>query len=133
MTKEEYAKFLKDFKPKNFKYKFIFTDDEFQEDILKMSAPDDLTIQNDLDTIKNEPLVRAAMESDFVCYGNNVKKAKEPTSIGEGLFISKMMVSKTGKALLDVQTSRFEYEKNIYMAIKFVYEKFYILEIFIMI
>lgn len=133
MTKEEYAKFLKDFKPKNFKYKFIFTDDEFQEDILKMSAPDDSTIQNDLDTIKNEPLIRAALDSDFVCYGNNVKKAKEPTSIGEGLFISKMMVSKTGKALLDVQTSRFEYEKNIYMAIKFVYEKFYILEIFIMI
>lgn len=133
MTKEDYAKFLKDFKPKNFKYKFIFTDDELQEDILKMSPPDDSTIQNDLDTIKNDPLVRAAVESDFVCYGNNVKKAKEPTSIGEGLFISKMMVSKTGKALLDVQTSRFEYEKNIYMAIKFVYEKFYILEIFIMI
>jgi hypothetical protein len=131
MTKEEYAKFLKDFRPKNFKYKFIFTNDEFQEEILKLSSPEDDTIQNELDTINSPELVMKALESEFISYGNNVKKAKEPTLIDDGVFISKMMVSKTGKALLDVQSSHFSYDGNNYMAIKFVYEKFYILEIFI--
>ena len=133
MTKEEYDKFLKDFRPKNFKYKFIFTDDEFQEEILKLSSPEDNTIQNELDTINSPELIMKALESEFVSYGNNVKKAKEPTLIDDGVFISKMMVSKTGNALLDVQSSNFSYDNNNYMAIKFVYEKFYILEIFIMI
>lgn len=132
MTNEEYKEFLKTYKPKNFKYKFIFTDNELQEDILK-SLPAELASEDDLDTIQNDELVKQAMSSDFVCYGNNVKKAKEPTSIEEGIFISKMMVTKTGKPLLDVQTAHFIYENNNYIAIKFVYEKFYILEIFIII
>ena len=69
MTKEEYAKFLKDFRPKNFKYKFIFTDDEFQEEILKLSSPEDDTIQNELDTINSPELVMKALESEFISYG----------------------------------------------------------------
>lgn len=134
MTNEEYQAFLKTYKPRNFKYKFIFTDDTLQEEILKNLNPEmNVNDDDELDTIKNDELVKQALESNFVCYGNNVKKAKEPTSIEEGIFISKMMVTKTGKPLLDVQASHFTYEDNNYIAIKFVYEKFYILEIFIIV
>lgn len=133
MTHEEFEKFLKTFKPKNFKYKFIFTDEELQEEILRLSPVDDSFIEDELDTLKNDALVREAVASEFVSFGNNVKKAKEPTFIENGVYISKIMVSKTGKALLDVQMSYFVYENNNYVGIKFVYEKFYILEIFIII
>lgn len=133
MTKEEFTKFIETFKPRNFKYKFIITNDEFQEELLKLQAPDnsDMSINDELDTINDTELVREAIASDFTSFGNNIKKAKEPTFIEEGIYVSKMMVTKTGKPLLDVQISHFSYNENSYMAIKFVYEKFYILEIFI--
>jgi hypothetical protein len=131
MTKEEFEKFMVTYKPKNFKYKFIITDDEFQEEILKLQIPGDFSVNDELDTINDDELVREAIGSDFTSYGNNIKKAKEPTLIEEGVYVSKIIITKTGKPLLDVQISHFEYKENNYMAIKFVYEKFYILEIFI--
>ena len=91
-------------KPKNFKYKYIFTDETLLEDL--MNSGYDMST---LDTICDDKLVDAALST--------------------GVIISKKMVTKADKKLLGVYVGFFHY-KSHHVVIKLQYERFDIIEIF---
>ena len=112
-------------KPKNFKYKYIFNDDQLLADL--MNSEYDMS---SLDTICNDDLVEKALQSDFTMYEREiVGKAKEPSILDNGVIISKKMVTKADKKLLGLYVAFFDYNSR-HIAIKLHYEKFDIIEIF---
>lgn len=112
-------------KPKNFKYKYIFNDDQLLADL--MNSEYDMS---SLDTICNDDLVEKALQSDFTMYEREiVGKAKEPSILDNGVIISKKMVTKADKKLLGLYVGFFDYNSR-HIAIKLHYEKFDIIEIF---
>ena len=113
-------------KPKNFKFKYLFKDDKMFDEL--MCSEYDITT---LDTICNDDLVNAALATDYNEYERTiVGKAKEPTILDNGVIVSKKMVTKADKKLLGVYIGFFDYNDARYVAIKLIYEKFDILEIF---
>jgi len=116
-------------KPKNFKYKYIFTDDSIFDQLVN-EGYDVLS----LDTIENDDLVQAALNAHYDEYDSSIiGKAKEPTIMNDGIIVSKKMVTKAGKKLLKFMMGFFNYGEYRYIAIKMHYEKFDILEIFVLI
>lgn len=119
-------------KPKNFKFKFIITDRSLFEELEK----DDYDITT-LDTINDEDLVNAALQvhdSDMLTFERDaIKKAKEPTILDDGIIISKQMATKVDKKLQCINVGNFTYDGRKYVLIKLVYERFYIIEVFILI
>lgn len=112
-------------KPKNFKYKYIFNDEEFLKE-LSSSGYD----MSSLDTIDDDHLVEAALSTNFTMYERTiVGKAKEPSILDNGVVISKKMVTKADKKLLGLYVGFFDYNTK-HIAIKLHYEKFDIIEIF---
>lgn len=112
-------------KPKNFKYKYIFNDDQLISDLMN-----DGYDMSTLDTICNDDLVNKALGAEFTMYERNIiGKAKEPSILDEGVIISKKMVTKADKKLLGVYVGFFEYGSR-HIVIKLHYEKFDIIEIF---
>lgn len=112
-------------KPKNFKFKYIFTDDT----LLKELMESDFDISS-LDTICDDELVEAALGAEFTMYERDIiGKAKNPTIMDDGIIISKKMVTKADKKLLGVYIGFFEYNTK-HIAIKLHYERFDIIEIF---
>lgn len=112
-------------KPKNFKYKYIFNDEEFLNE-LSSSGYD----MSSLDTIDDDHLVEAALSTNFTMYERTiVGKAKEPSILDNGVVISKKMVTKADKKLLGLYIGFFDYNTK-HIAIKLHYEKFDIIEIF---
>ena len=112
-------------KPKNFKYKYIFNDEEFLNE-LSSSGYD----MSSLDTIDDDHLVEAALSTNFTMYERTiVGKAKEPSILDDGVVISKKMVTKADKKLLGLYVGFFDYDTK-HIAIKLHYEKFDIIEIF---
>lgn len=112
-------------KPKNFKFKYIFTDDQLLSDL--MNSGFDITT---LDTICDDELVNAALAANYTMYERDIiGKAKNPTIMDDGIIISKKMVTKADKKLLGVHIGFFDY-KTRHIAIKLQYEKFCIIEIF---
>ena len=112
-------------KPKNFKYKYIFNDEEAQNE-LSSSGYD----MSSLDTIDDDHLVEAALSTNFTMYERTiVGKAKEPSILDDGVVISKKMVTKADKKLLGLYVGFFDYNTK-HIAIKLHYEKFDIIEIF---
>jgi len=126
-TKKTPVEIINESRPKEFKYKIIITNDEFWNQI-----KDEVDIDS-LDTIKNDELTQKALEIEYKHLGNIIGKAKEPTLVEDGIYIFKKMVAKADKKLLDIGLGFFEMNHIQYSAIKFIYESFYILEIFIMI
>lgn len=117
---------VNDHKPKNFKFKYIFKDDEFFKELLKSDY--DVT---ELDTICDDKLVDAALQASYQLYDSSiVGKAKEPSFLDNGIIISKKMVTKAGKKLLNLGVAFFTYGGYHYVGIKLIYEKFDIIEIF---
>lgn len=115
-------------KPKNFKYKYIFSDEQTLFDLEKEGY--DVT---SLDTIQNDALVEAALQTEFQEYPREtVTKAKEPTVLDNGVILSKKMVTKADKKLYGVYVGFFDFQDIYYVATKLKYEKFDILEIFIL-
>lgn len=115
-------------KPKNFKYKYIITDDSVYEELEKCGYDIDT-----LDTIKNDMLVQEALKTNYKEYPREtVAKAKEPTILDDGIILSKKMVTKADKKLFCVKLGFFSYDNINYVAIILKYEKFDILEIFIL-
>lgn len=117
-------------KPKNFKYKYIITDDSIYDELLENNYDLD-----QLDTIQNDELVQEALKANYKEYESNIiGKAKEPTIIDgdNGVIISKKMITKTGKKLLGISLGFFDHNQIHYISIKLRYEKFDILEIFIL-
>lgn len=117
---------------KNFKYKVIIKDDDFRKELIESNFDNNL-----LDTIKNDQLVSAGYNStDFNSYDREtVSKAKQPTVIDKdrGIVVSKQLITKTDKKLLKVDIKSFYYEDTPYVMIKFVYEKFDIVEVFLLV
>lgn len=112
-------------KPKNFKYKYIFNDDQLLSDLMNSGYD-----MSSLDTICDDKLVEKALQADFIMYEREiVGKAKEPSILNDGIIISKKMVTKADKKLLGVYVGFFEYNSR-HIAIKLHYEKFDIIEIF---
>ena len=117
---------------KNFKYKVIIKDDDFRKELTESNFDNNL-----LDTIKNDQLVSAGYNNnDFDSYDRStVAKAKQPTIIDKdrGIVVSKQLITKTDKKLLKVDIKSFYYEDTPYVMIKFVYEKFDIVEVFLLV
>lgn len=112
-------------KPKNFKYKYIFNDEEFLNELLSSGYD-----MSSLDTIDDDHLVEAALSTNFTMYERTiVGKAKEPSILDNGVVISKKMVTKADKKLLGLYIGFFDYNTK-HIAIKLHYEKFDIIEIF---
>lgn len=115
-------------KPTNFKYRFIITDDSVYDELNALHY--DLS---NLDTIDNDELVQEALQTTFTYYERDVvKKAKEPTIFDNGVILSKKMVTKTDKKLQKIGTGFFEFRGIRYVCIRMVYERFDIIEIFIL-
>ena len=115
-------------KPKNFKYRYIIKDDSVFEELEKVNY--DLS---NLDTIHDDELCNEAMNASFEWFERDVvKKAKEPTIFDNGVILSKKMVTKTDKKLYKIGMGFFEFRNIRYVCIRMVYEKFDIIEIFIM-
>lgn len=112
-------------KPKNFKYKYIFTDDKLIADL--MTGNYDMST---LDTINDDELVEKALGAEFVMYERTIiGKAKEPSILDNGVIISKKMATKADKKLLGVYVGFFEHTSR-HIVIKLHYERFDIIEIF---
>lgn len=114
-------------RPKYFKHKFIVNDEylrELEEEGYDLSR---------LDTIHNDQLVIAALEAPYKEYERTiVGKAKEPSRLEDGIIISKKMVTKADKKLQSVGVGRFIFDETEYVSIKLRYEKFDIIELFIL-
>ena len=94
-------------KPKNFKYKYLITDDSIYDELIENNYDLD-----QLDTIQNDELVQEALKADYKEYQSNIiGKAKEPTILDSdnGIIISKKMITKTGKKLLGILIGFFEF------------------------
>lgn len=118
-------KLVESHKPKNFKYKYIFNDEEFLNELLSSGYD-----MSSLDTIDDDHLVEAALSTNFTMYERTiVGKAKEPSILDDGVVISKKMVTKADKKLLGLYVGFFDYNTK-HIAIKLHYEKFDIIEIF---
>lgn len=118
-------KLVESHKPKNFKYKYIFNDEEFLNDLLSSGYD-----MSSLDTIDDDHLVEAALSTNFTMYERTiVGKAKEPSILDNGVVISKKMVTKADKKLLGLYVGFFDYNTK-HIAIKLHYDKFDIIEIF---
>ena len=112
-------------KPKNFTYKYIFTDESLLSELVEQHY--DLAT---LDTINDDDLVREAENAELTRYERTiVGKAKEPSVLDNGIIISKKLVTKADKKLLGVYIGFFHY-KTHHVVIRFKYERFDIIEIF---
>ena len=116
-------------KPKKVKYKYIITDDKVYDELIDANYDIDT-----LDTINNDALVREAMLSNFASvFGREViGKAKSPTILENGVVFSKSLITKADKKLMSINMSEFMFSGIKHVAIKFNYEFFSILEIFIL-
>ena len=114
------------------KYKFIFKD----EDFLNQLESEGYDISR-CDTINNQQLVNTGLDqATFKSYDRvTVSKAKQPTVIDEdkGIVVSKQMITKADKKLLSVNVGTFTFQEYQYVMVKFSYEKFDIVEIFLLI
>jgi hypothetical protein len=115
-------------KPKNYKYRFIIKDDT----LLKELEQDQFDF-NVLDTIDDPDLVKEALQAEYKLYERTIiGKAKEPTDMGNGIMLSKKMVTKADKKLLQLGMGFFEYRSLTYMVVRLFYERFDIIEIFVL-
>lgn len=136
MAKKELspAEVIKSHIPKKMdKYKIIVKDAEFFDELTK----DETFDMKLLDTINDNGLVNAGYDNDeFDTYDRVVvSKAKEPTTIDEsrGIVVSKQLITKADKKLQSVGIHTFSYQNDSYVMVKFVYEKFDIVEIFLLV
>lgn len=117
-----------DHKPKHYKFKYIIKDDTLIEEL--ENAKFDLST---LDTINDTDLTVAALNANFKSYEREVvASAKKPTLLDNtGVILSKQMITKADKKLQSVDVGFFTHNNIKYVCVKFVYERFDIIEIFI--
>lgn len=125
---EDVIKLVEDHKPKNFKFKFIITDETLTNELIEKGYD-----MSSLDTINNDPLVKEALNAECREYDRTiVGKAKQPTIFEDNTMITKKMVTKADKKLLCVLMGIFG-ESNNHVVIRLRYERFDIIEIFTLI
>jgi hypothetical protein len=126
--KDSVTKVIDDHKPKNYKFKYIIKDDT----LLKELEDSNYDLSS-LDTINDTDLTVAAMNSVFKEYPREVvASSKKPTQIEDGVLLFKQMTTKTDKKLQNVCVGFFSHNDLRYVCVKFVYERFDIIEIFIL-
>ena len=59
-------------------------------------------------------------------------KAKKPTEFDNGVMLSKKMATKTDKKLQKVKVGYFMYDSRKYVCLRLEYERFDIMELFIL-
>lgn len=122
------SEIVNDHKPKNYKFKFIVKDETLWKELEECEY--DIST---LDTINDSDLTVAALNTSFKEYPREtVSSAKKPTSLDDGVIISKKMITKADKKLQSVNIGFFTYDNVRYVCVKFVYERFDIIEIFIL-
>lgn len=117
-------------KPKNFKFAYVFSDKTMLEELY-----DEGYDMSSLDTINDEDLLNAAfsnIENEQTYDRTIVGKAKEPTVFDDGVVITKKMVTKADKKLQCMKVGYFSHNGRRYVKIEMVYERFSIIEIFIL-
>lgn len=120
---------INDHKPKNVKFKFIPKD----ETLLSELSALDYDIGT-LDTINDDDMVNKAINAPCQVFERTiVGKAKEPTFFGDGTMIFRKLVKKADKKLLAVHRGFFDYENSKRMVFKLEYERWFIVEIFVLI
>jgi hypothetical protein len=113
-------------RPKHFNHVYILTEENYKK--LKEEGYD----MSKLDTLHRPDLVSHISSIKFEEHGREIiGKAKEPTILGDGLIVSKMMVTKSDKKLLSFDIGEFMHEDHKYLVIRLRYEYFDILEFFI--
>lgn len=128
-TKKDTSMFelLESHKPKNFKFAIIL------EEEYRKQLEDEGHNPDDWDMIKDPELLEHAIHCEYKEYDRSViQKAKEPTCLEDGIIISKKMATKTDKKLLSVGVGRFIMDGVEYVSIRLKYEKFHIIQIFIL-
>lgn len=115
-------------KPKNFKYRFVIKDDA----LLKSLQEEGFNF-DELDTIHDDELVHIALQTECKLYERTIiGKAKEPTTIENGVIVSKKMVTKADKKLQQFGIGYFDHNQMHYVVMRMYYEKFDIIEIFVL-
>lgn len=115
-------------KPKNYKYKYIIKDESMWDELREQEYD-----ESTLDTINDTDLTLSAINADFKEYPREVvARAKEPTIMDDGVIVSKKMATKTDKKLQNVGIGFFTHEGIRYVCVKLIYERFDIIEIFIL-
>lgn len=126
--KKTISEIIDDHKPKNYKFKFIIKDESLWKEL--EDANYDIS---SLDTINDTDLTVAALDTPFKEYPREVVAAsKKPTQLEDGVLLFKQMTRKTDKKLQNVCVGFFSHNNLRYVCIKFVYERFDIIEIFIL-
>lgn len=117
-------------KPKNFKFAYVFSDKTMLEELYNEGY--DIS---SLDTINDDELLNAALSNieDERTYDRTiVGKAKQPTVFDDGVVITKKMVTKADKKLQCMKVGYFSHNERRYVKIEMVYERFSIIEIFLL-
>lgn len=116
-------------KPKNFKYRFIIKDEAFFKALTEEGFDLD-----ELDTIHDDALVQQALNVEYELYERTIiGRAKEPTIMNDkGVIVSKKMVTKADKKLQQFGIGYFDNEQLHYVVMRMFYEKFDIIEIFVL-
>lgn len=126
--KKTTSEIINDHKPKRYKFKFIIRDDNLLKELEDANYD-----MSSLDTINDTDLTVAALNAEFKEYPREVvASSKKPTQIEEGVLLFKQMTTKTDKKLQNVCVGFFSHNNLRYVCIKFVYERFDIIEIFIL-
>ena len=121
------SEIIESHKPKNFKYRFMITDDSVY-DALREEGYE----LSNMDTIHDDELVQAAYDIPYEEYDRDIlAHARRPTGLDGNILMAKEMVTKADKKLKSVGVGFFEYRDRKYMSLRMRYEKFDILEIFI--
>lgn len=122
------AELINSHKPKNFKYRYIITD----ESLYKELEQDNFNL-DELDTIHNDELIQQALSCEYVLYERDiVGKMKEPTLMDDGVIVSKAMVTKSDKKLNKLGIAFFDRNQQKHVVVRMYYDRFDIIEIFIL-
>lgn len=122
------AELIESHKPKNYKYRFII-----HEDSLYKELENDHYDLDQLDTIHNDKLIQAALNANYKFYERTIiGKAKDPTTLENGIVLSKKMITKTDKKLNQIGLAFFEYQDTRYLSLRMYYQRFDIIELFIL-
>jgi hypothetical protein len=126
--KKTSSQIVEEHKPKNYKFKYVITDPTLEKELNEAGFD-----MSTLDTIRDADLVADALAAPFQSYPREVVAAsKKPTQIENGVLLFKKMVTKTDKKIQNVKVGFFPHNNLRYACIKFVYERFEIIEIFIL-
>lgn len=125
---KSFDQIVEDHKPKNFKYYYHFHN---PDDLVELEkAGYDIV---SLDTIQNPDLIDAAKSAQYKYYERDiVAHAKEPVMLERGVLVTKKMITKADKKLLQVGVGFFSRDNVDYVSMRFCYERFDIYEIFIL-